>query len=65
MEVGHDKEADSDGDNAEKFDVVVGMDAVCDIVADLLIENDADAAGSENDKADDECAKIKRLRYII
>ena len=65
MEVGHDEEAESDGDDAEELDVVVRVDAIGDVVADLLVKDDASAAGGEDNETDNEGAKAKRHNYII
>ncbi len=65
MKIGHNKEAKGDGDDAEEFDVVVGVDAVGDVVADLLVKNNTGAAGSENDEANNKSAKAKSHGYII
>lgn len=65
MEIGHDEEAKSDADDAKKFDVVVRTDAVGEVIANFLIENDASAASGENEEANDESAKTKFHRSII
>ena len=59
VEVGHDEEAESDGDDADKFDAVVRVDAVGEIFCDLAVENDAGAAAGEDDKAYEEGAEIE------
>ena len=59
MKVGHDEEAEGNGDDAEELDVVVRADAVSEVFCDLTIENDTSTAGGENKKANNESAKIK------
>lgn len=52
VEVSHDEKAERDGDDAEELDVVVGADAVGEVVADFLVEDDAGAAGGEDEKTE-------------
>lgn len=52
MEVGHNEKAKSDGDDTEELDVVVGADAVGEVVTDFLVEDDAGAAGGEDEEAE-------------
>lgn len=59
VEVGHDKEAKSDGDNAEDFDVIVRADAVGKVFCDLAVKNDASPASGKNKEADDKSANIE------
>ena len=59
VEVGHYEKAKGDGNNAEKRNMVIGMHAVSDVVTDLPIKDNAGAAGGEDDKANDEGAKIE------
>ena len=59
MEVGHDEEAEGDGDDAEEFDVVVGADTVSEVLCDLAVKDDASAASGKNEEANDESAKIE------
>ena len=59
VEVGHDKEAKSDGDDAEDFDVIVRADAVGKVFCDLAVKNDASPASGKNKKADDKSANIE------
>ena len=49
MEIGGDKETDDSGDDAKKFDFVVGRDAAREVFGDLTIKND-DAAASDSDR---------------
>ena len=48
VEVRHDEKTESDSDNAEQLDAVIGTDAVGDVVGDFLVKDDTSAAGDEN-----------------
>ena len=54
-----DDEADGYGDNAEFFDVLVAVDAGCEVVGDRFVEGGDAAAGGHNDDADEEPAHTK------
>lgn len=59
VEVGHYEKAKGDSNNAEKLNMVIGMYTVSNVVTDLPIKDNAGAAGGEDDKANDESAKIE------
>ena len=59
MKVGHDEEAEGNGDDTEELDVIVRADAVSEVFCDLAIENDTSTAGGEDKETDDESAKIE------
>ena len=65
MEVGHDKKAESDGDDAEEFDVVVRADTVSEVFCNLAIKNDTSAASGEDEETNNKCAKAKGHMAII
>ena len=59
MKVCHDEKTNCDSDDTKKFDMVIGINTVGDIVGDLLIKNDTGATCGENNETNDECAKTK------
>lgn len=59
MEIGHNEEADGYGDDAEELDMIVGADTVGKIIGNFLIEKYAGATCCEDNKADNECAKVE------
>ena len=46
MKVGCNNDTNNDGDDAAEFDVVVGRDAISEVLSDLAIEKDDSATGS-------------------
>lgn len=59
MEVSHDEAADYGGYDSGEFYVFVGVYAVGEVVADWFIEEDDEAAGDQDQKAEKKPAEIK------
>ncbi len=51
MKVGGDDNANNNGNDASKLDVVVGRDAIGEIFGNLTVEKDDGAAGGQNNKS--------------
>ena len=63
MEVHHNHEADTDGDEAVEFDLVIAIDAAGDVVGDLFVENDHGRAGAGDEEAEQEPAETELPIY--
>ncbi len=64
MEIGGNNDANDDGDDAVSFDLVVRGNAVSEIICDLAIEKDGEAAAQNNNEANNEPCNAKRPVYV-
>ena len=64
MEIGSDNNANDNSDDTVFFDFVVRGNAVGEIIGDLAIEKDGEAAAQNNNEANNEPGNAKRPVYI-
>lgn len=65
MEIGHDDEADNDGNDAKKLDAVKAADTVSETVRDLTIKNDNGGTSGGDKDAEDEPTNGKFPRHKV
>ena len=60
MKVGGDDDADNNSNNAAELNMIVGRDAIGEVLGDLAIEKDDGAADSQNNKTNNHPSNTER-----